>query len=299
MASSEIENINTTVSEVFQAELFPIAEASKPQKETIHYKQALLSGYKFAKEKGFIATNSICDIQHELEPDKGGIRRLPGTKIVDQTTGKVLYSPPEGEDLIRALLKNLDDYFNDMATDIDPLIRNAILHYQFEAIHPFYDGNGRTGSILMVLHLVLSGRLDLPILFESGYINEHRSEYYRLLGEVTSSASWKPWILNILNVIEVQALDTATVIDRMLAMRTELEQKMRLIKPALPVMKILEYLFFNPYYSRERMSSELEVHRNSSLKFLNAMESAGLLKCIFFKREKIFYVPNFLDLLIK
>ena len=237
VASSGIENINTTVSEVFQAELFPIAEASKPQKETLHYKQALLYGYAFARKSGFIATNAIGEIQAILEPDKGGIRGLSGTKIADQASGKVYYTPPEGEELIRSLLKNFDDYFNDMATDVDPLIRNAILHYQFEAIHPYYDGNGRTGRILMVLHLVLSGRLDLPILFVSGYINEHRSDYYRLLREVTSLGNWKPWILYVLNAIESQALDTATTIDKMLAIRSRIEPMMRAIRPSIGTRK--------------------------------------------------------------
>ena len=297
VASSGIENINTTVSEVFQAELFPIAEASKPQKETMHYKQALHFGYEFLKEKGFIATNAIREVQTILEPEKGGIRRLPGTKIADHITGRSYYTPPEGEDLIRSLLKNFDDYFNDMATDVDPLIRNAVLHYQFEAIHPFYDGNGRTGRILMVLHLVLSGRLDLPILFLSGYINENRSDYYRLLREVTASGAWKPWILYVLHAIEVQAINTASVIDRMIAIRERIEPAMREMKPAIPYKEVLEYLFSNPYYSRGRMSEALGVHPNSSLKYLNALEAKKIVTSFSFKKEKVFFMADFLKLL--
>jgi Fic family protein len=297
VASSGIENINTTISEVFQAELWPVAEASKPQKETMYYKKALLSGFAQVREKGFIATNAIIDLQSVLEPERGGIRRLPGTKIADLNSGKVYYTPPEGEDRIRSLLKNFEDYFNDMNSEVDPLIRNAILHYQFESIHPFYDGNGRTGRILMVLHLVLSGRLDLPILFISGYINEHRSEYYRLLREVTSAGAWKPWILYVLNAIEVQAHSTAKTIDAMLALRNSLEPAMRAIKPAIPVKEITEYLLSNPFYSRERLSESLSVHPNSSLKYLNALEKAGLVKSFIVKKEKVFFMERLLSLL--
>lgn len=297
VASSGIENINTTISEVFQAELRPIIEASKPQKETMYYKKALLSGFTQVREKGFIATNAIIDLQSILEPERGGIRRLPGTKIADSNSDKVYYTPPEGEDRIRGLLKNFDDYFNNLNSDIDPLIRNAILHYQFESIHPFYDGNGRTGRILMVLHLVLSGRLDLPILFISGYINEHRSEYYRLLREVTAIGAWKPWILYVLNAIEVQAGSTAKTIDAMLALRNSLEPAMKAIKPAIPVKEISEYLFSNPFYSRERLSESLSVHPNSSLKYLNALEKAGLVKSFTLKKEKVFFMDAFLTLL--
>ena len=297
VASSGIENINTTVSEVFQAELFPIAEASEPQKETMHYKQALLFGNGYVRKNGFIASNSIIEIQSILEPEKPGIRRLPGTKIADQVTGKIYYTPPEGEDLIRSLLKNFDDYFNDTTTDVDPLIRNAVLHYQFEAIHRFYDGNGRTGRILMVLQLVLAGRLDLPILFISGFINEHRSEYYSLLSGVTFSKAWKPWILYVLSAIESQALSTAHTIDKMLELRNRIEPRMRQIKPSMPVKEIIEYLFSNPFYSRGKMSSALSVHSNSSLKYLNALESVSVVQSFTHKREKIFFMKDFLELL--
>lgn len=297
VASSGIENINTTVSEVFQAELFPIIEAPTPQKETLHYKQALLIGHRQIKEKGFCATNAICDLQSILEPEKNGIRTLPGTKIADQISGKIYYTPPEGEDRIRGLLKNFDDYFNQMETEVDPLIRNAVLHYQFEAIHPFYDGNGRTGRILMVLHLVLSGRLDLPILFLSGYINEHRSVYYRLLREVTSQGNWKPWILFVLDAIETQANDTAKTVDQMLTLRNRLEPILRSLKPALPCKDLLEYLFSNPYYTRARLSEWMDVHPNSSLKYLNALEEAGLIDSFHYRREKVFFLGDFLALL--
>ena len=297
VASSGIENIHTTVSEVFQAELFPIEEAPKPQKETLHYKQALLHGHRYLLEKHFLATNGIIEIQSILEPDKPGIRKLPGTKIADQNTGVVYYTPPDGEERLRDYLKNFDDNYNNHTGDVDPLIMNAILHYQFEAIHPFYDGNGRTGRILMVLHLVLSQCLDLPILFLSGYINKNRAEYYRLLRAVSSEGAWKPWILYILQAIETQALSTATTIDAMLQLQVKLEVAMRQIKPVLPVKDLSEYLFSTPFYSRQRLADRLGKHPNSSLKYLNSLEEAGLLTSFSYKREKVFILDEFLKLL--
>lgn len=297
VASSGIENINTTVSEVFQAELFPIEEAPKAQKETLHYKQALLHGHQYLKSKGFLATNAIIDIQSILEPEKPGIRRLPGTKIADQLSGQIFYTPPEGEEHIRRLLKNFDDYYNAREGDIDPLIWNAVLHYQFEAIHPFYDGNGRTGRILMVLHLVLSGGLDLPILFLSGYINQNRSLYYQLLRAVSAENAWKPWILYILQAVETQALSTAATIEAILSLQRKLEETLRTVRPALPVKELSEYLVSTPFYSRQRLAQKLDKHPNSALKYLNTLEEEGLLRSFSLKREKVFVLDSFLGLL--
>ena len=174
VASSEIENIHTTVDESFQDTFIVEAELKKEQKETKNYRKALLTGYELIKKNGFLNTNSFIEIQSVLEPDKPGIRKVPGIKIQNKTTKEIFYTPPEGESLIRNLLKNYEDYFNDFSDDIDPLIKMAVMHYQFEAIHPFLDGNGRTGRILMVLYICLAKRLDLPILFISGYINQQK-----------------------------------------------------------------------------------------------------------------------------
>jgi Fic family protein len=175
VASSEIENINTTLDEAFQVTYFAENELKKEQKETRNYREALNTGYKLVKMQEFLNTNSFLKIQAVLEPDKIGIRKVP-VSIKNSVTGEILYTPPVTENLIRSLLKNFEDFFNNFDEDIDPLIRMAIMHYQFESIHPFLDGNGRTGRILMVLYLCLVSRLELPILFLSGYINRNRKD---------------------------------------------------------------------------------------------------------------------------
>ncbi len=155
------------------------------------YRPALVAGYEHIIKHGFLGTNAFLEIQHLLEPNKGGIRNLPGTRVRNDITGEVYYTPPEGEALIRDLLKNFEDYYNDKTDGVDPLIKAAICHYQFEAIHSFIDGNGRTGRILFVLQLALTNHLNAPILYISGFINKNRNEYYELLRGLPEKNNWK------------------------------------------------------------------------------------------------------------
>ena len=297
VASSGIENINTTVSEIFQAELFPDREKSKAQKETLHYKDALRIGFSLIQKQGFLHTNSFIEIQKILEPTKSGIRKLPGVSIVNSSTGETLYTPPEGEDNIRRLLENYENYFNNFSDDVDPLIKLAILHYQFEAIHPFYDGNGRTGRILMVLHLILAKRLELPILFISGYINQHRSDYYRLLNAVTKDAGWKEWIMFILNAVETQATETAKTVTQIKKMHREYKGKIKEKLPKIYTAELVDYLFANPFYSQQRLSQVLNKERKTAAKYLNSLLEEKLIEAFKFKREKVYYCPELLKLL--
>lgn len=297
VASSGIENINTTVAEVFQAEVFVDREISKEQKETLHYKDALRMGYAFIKKQGFLNTNSFLAIQKILEPNKAGIRKLPGTNIKNSITGDVIYTPPEGEDRILGLLKNYEDHYNSFDGDVDPLVNLAILHYQFEAIHPFLDGNGRTGRILMVLHCILSQRLELPILFLSGYINQHRTEYYRLLDLVTTESAWKEWILFILNAIEIQAAETAKTVVKIKEMREEYKLAIKDKLPKIYSADLVDYLFANPFYSQQRLSQHISKERKTAAKYLNLLVEEGLIEASKIKREKIYFCPKLLKLL--
>jgi len=297
VASSGIENINTTVAEIFQAELFPEKIQSKAQKETLHYKDALRVGFALIKKQGFLNTNSFLEIQKILEPNKSGVRKLPGTSIKNSSTGEILYTPPEGEDLIRELLKNYETYFNNFSDNVDPLIKLAILHYQFEAIHPFYDGNGRTGRILMVLYLILSERLELPILFISGFINKNRSDYYRLLNSVTKNGNWKEWILFILNAIETQSLETAKTVSEIKKMHHQYKETIKNKLPKIYTAELVDYLFANPFYSQQSLAQIVGKERKTSAKYLNSLLNENLIKAFRFKREKIYYCPELLKLL--
>lgn len=297
VASSGIENINTTVAEVFQAELFPGKEVTKEQKETLHYRDALRVGYMLIQKNHFLNTNSFLEIQGILEPNKKGIRKLPGTSIKNSTTGEVRYTPPEGEGNIRDLLKNFENYYNDFSDDIDPLVKMAVLHYQFEAIHPFYDGNGRTGRILMILYLILAKRLELPILFISGYINNNRSEYYRLLRGVDSKEGWVEWILFILNAVETQAAETHETIKSIKELQDSYRERMKVELPKIYSADLVEFLFANPFYNQEQLSKRIGVHVNTAAKYLNSLLEAGFIDSFKHKTAKIYFNEKFLDLL--
>ncbi|OGG58550.1 hypothetical protein A2765_02375 [Candidatus Kaiserbacteria bacterium RIFCSPHIGHO2_01_FULL_56_24] len=302
VASSGVENINTTVSEVFRAELFPAEEATKPQKETLHYKDALVEGLRLVTRNGFLNTNNYIDLQGVLEPKKTGIRRKEQTKepvrIENSVTGETIYTPPEGYDLICELLKNYEEYYNDFSNEdvIDPLIKLALLHYQFEAIHPFRDGNGRTGRILMVLYLVLAKRIDLPVLFLSGYILEHRDEYYRLLRGVTEEGKWKEWVMFILNAVIRQSKDTEETI---MKIKTLMDAyKKMATKESLPnSSSFIDYMFSKPVYTYKDLSEKCDVHKNTAIKYLNDLSSKGVFKKTRFKKEAIFFYPEFIKLL--
>jgi Fic family protein len=297
VASSGIENINTTVEEVFQASLFDESRITKPQKETLHYRDALLSGYEMINQKGFLNTNSFLKIHSILEPDKKGIRRIPGVKIINHATQAVLYTPPENESLIRDLLKNFEDYFNDPDDDVDSLIKVAVCHYQFESIHPFLDGNGRVGRILMVLQLILAKRLELPILFLSGYINQNRAEYYRLLREVTIKGNWKAWVTYILTAIETQSLETTSTVIKIRDLMQYYREKIKSKIPNIYSADLIEFLFSHPIYSQKIMSQELDISRNTSFKYLNTLLDNKYVGVLKLKNENVYYSKKFLDLL--
>ncbi len=298
VASSGIENINTTVEEVFQASLFSESKLTKEQKETLHYKDALLTGFEMIENKGFLNTNSFIQIQSILEPEKKGLRKVPGVKIANSFTGEVLYTPPEGEVLIRELLKNFEDYYNhDEGHEVDPLIKTAVCHYQFESIHPFLDGNGRVGRILMVLQLISAQRLQTPILFLSGYINTHRNEYYRLLREVTSKNNWKEWILYILTAIEEQSKQTTSTVMLIRDLMQEYRDNIKLSLPKLYSADLIEFLFSHPFYSQKIISQNLGLSRNTAFKYLNSLLKKNFVEVLKLKNENMFYSNRFLGLL--
>lgn len=301
--SSGIENINTTVADVFEAELFPEKEETGPRKETLNYKNALLKGYKLVEEKGFININLIIEIQKELEPNKSGIRKISGTKIQSGygKDAKTIYYPPEGYEVILEKLKNLEDYMNtendDFPDQIDPLIKMAIIHYQFESIHPFLDGNGRTGRILMVLYLVFIKRLDVPILFLSNYILKYRTEYYQVLNDATFKQDWKSLILYFLQAIAIQAVKTTSVVldiqNQMLKFRKVLLEK----NPKILNSDFVDTIFTSPMITYESLSKELKIHKNTASKYLNQLAKFGLLERIKYKKEVVFVNQKYLEIL--
>lgn len=202
--SSEIENIITTHDELFKA--MSLENYNNPAaKEVVHYRTALWRGYELVKEKQILTTNMIVEIQELIEKNRTGIRKLPCMVLKNDLTGEIVYTPPDSEHEILMFMSNLEEYINIDFDNVDSLIKLAIIHYQFEAIHPFYDGNGRTGRIINVLYLILKDLLDSPILYLSKFIIRNKIAYYRLLQEVSTKESWEDWVLFILEGIEQTA----------------------------------------------------------------------------------------------
>ena len=299
VASNGVENIYTTVSDVLQAEVLSDTEIRLPEKETLFYREALLKGLDAITQNKKITHEDIIGIQAKLEPEKAGLRKKEEgkvTRIKSSSTGYVIYTPPDDVQVIENLLKNFEEHYNDCQNGIDATVQAAILHYQFEAIHPFIDGNGRTGRILMVLYFILRGRLEVPLLFISAYILKNRIEYYRLLAGVTENGMWKEWILFILKGVEEQAnltKDTIVAVKALIA-----EYKSIATSKNLPAdVDFIDHLFSNPFYTYNRLAKELSVHRNTAVSYLKQLEEAGVLKSMTVKRELVFYYPKFLDML--
>ena len=274
--SSAIENIITTHDELFRAEILKGEKVNQAAKEVENYRAALRQSYVQTKNTGLIRVNDILKIQSIIEPNKAGLRQLPGTVIGNAATGEVVYTPPQHPDEISALLDNLVTYINDDAeSELDPLINMAIIHHQFESIHPFYDGNGRTCRIINILYLVKNNLLDLPILYLSRYIVRTKSEYYRLLQAVRDNGVWEEWILYIIKGIEVTARETIEFINQIKILVADAKQRMRTELPKIYSQELLNNLFFHPYTKVQFVVDQLGVTRITATRYLNELTNKG------------------------
>jgi Fic family protein len=240
----------------------------------------------------------IVDIQEELIETNAGIRKLPGTKLANDKTGQVIYTPPEGEHVIRDLLGNLEKYLND-EHGIDPLIVMAILHYQFEAIHPFYDGNGRTGRIINVLYLTLRELLDLPILYLSSYIINHKTEYYKLLLRVTTHNEWETWIMFILNAIEKTAHDTIKKVNIIHELLKNTIEEVKNKLPDIYTKELVELLFDQPYSKIQLLVEHKIAKRQTAAVYLDQLTKIGILKKTRVGKEALFLNRKLFDVFSK
>ncbi len=274
--SSAIENIITTYEDIYK-EMVTKKPISKASKEVLNYKKAIEYGFQQLQDKGFISTNSIIEIQRMIEPHKGGIRKLPGTVIMNMDTSEIVHTPPQEEHEIRELLKNLEDFINTNNT-YDPLINMALIHFQFESIHPFYDGNGRTGRILNILYLVLKQKLQTPILYLSKYIIEHKSTYYRLLKicneDVSYIADMVSFILDgIINTSKYTINLILKINDLILMTKAEIKKRMNDMYSDEMVHHLFSYLYTKNEYFKEA----LHISRPTATKYLKALEKEGFL----------------------
>ena len=285
--SSEVENIITTHDELFK--VMSISNYNNPSaKEVVNYRMALWHGYELIKKNRFLSTNMIIEIQQIIENNRAGIRKLPGTVLKNETTGEVIYTPPYGEEELLSLMTNLETYINQDDERTDLLVKLAIIHYQFESIHPFYDGNGRTGRILNVLYLVLSELLDSPILYLSKYIIKHKDEYYRLLQGVRTNENWEDWIIYMLKAIEETAKNTLKIIKEINVLIEQTSDDIKIALPKLYSKELVDLLFYEFYTKIIYIQNGLGISRRTASEYLIALEKSGFLVSRKVGKEKIY-----------
>ncbi len=276
--SSAIENIITTHDDIYKAGLNLDGFKSLNAKEVQNYISALKLGFELISKNKILTNNDIIDIQSELEKNNAGFRKVPGTALKNATTGEIVYTPPQDYKTIQDLMTNLEQFINDeQLSNFDPLVKMAIIHYQFESIHPFYDGNGRTGRIINVLYLVMKDLLDLPILYLSRYIIENKGEYYKLLQEVRKTGNFENWVIYLLNGVEQIAKETIILIGKIRELIFEYKNLLR-DNYKFYSQDLLNNLFKHPYTKIEFIQKDLGVSRITAAKYLNQLASDGLLK---------------------
>ena len=293
--SSALENIVTTHDELYRA-MSQSGYKNPAAKEVVSYRSALWYGFQLVRQSGLLTTNMIIDIHAHIDTNHGGIRKIPGTILRNDATGATIYTPPSGEQQILDLMSNLERYINEDFNGIDPLIKMAVIHYQFESIHPFYDGNGRTGRIINVLYLILKDLLDSPILYLSRYINRNKTAYYRLLQEVRTDNNWQDWSVYILTGVEETAEETLALVKRINA---EVEDMTADIKEKLPKIyskELVDLLFYEFYTKIGYVADSLGVSRRTAVNYLSALEENGFLVSEKIGKERIYQNKRLFDL---
>ncbi len=274
--SSEIENIVTTHDELFKDEVLPEAFANPAAKEVMRYRQALRVGFELVRQSGLLTSNHIIQIQGELERNNAGFRKLPGTALKDGA-GRTVYTPPQDPEEIKALMRDLERFMNESDLfDADPLIKMALIHHQFESIHPFYDGNGRTGRIINVLYLVKEGLLDIPVLYLSQHIVRNKRTYYDLLQRVRMDDVWEDWVLYLLEAVEITAGRTLLTVQAIKTALMDYKHRIR-DQHKFYSQDLINNLFGHPYTKIEFLQRDLKVSRMTATRYLDALSDTGFL----------------------
>jgi Fic family protein len=275
--SSAIENIITSHDELYKSQLDLRGFKSISAKEVQNYFSAMMMGYSLVKEQNLITNSTIKKIQSELEQNNAGYRSQPGTKLKNDTTGEIVYVPPQNPDDILTLMDELVTYIHQREEDeVDPLIRMAVIHHQFESIHPYYDGNGRTGRILNILYLILEGLQDLPILYLSRFIIRNKETYYRLLQTVRDQNEWEEWLIFMIDGVQETALDTLQIIRDIKELMLKFKHRIR-ADYKFYSQDLINNLFKHPYTKIELVVEELQVSRLTAANYLNLLADDGIL----------------------
>lgn len=292
--SNEIENINTTTIKVLQQEAIKSEKVSWPEKEVLYYREAILSWFRLLREQWGIWYNTLLSLQSKIEPNKPWVRKLPWT-IISNSLWEVLYTPPNGEDNINKLLKNLEVFINNFDDEIDAFIKMPVIHYQFEAIHPFSDWNWRTWRILNILYLILAKKLDYPILFMSEYINETKSKYYTLLNKTTKTGDYSDFIIYILKWIIKQAENTSKKIVKIKELIEKTESNIKELN--IDYHKIAIILFSQPFQTLSNFENEMWVSRATANRYIDKLEDKWIIRSIKIWKNKLIYIKEFIDLI--
>jgi Fic family protein len=294
--SSEIENIVTTHDELFRQASGADGPESVAAKEVLRYRHALQLGWDLVREHGLITNNHLLRIQRELEPNKPGFRKTPGTRLEDQN-GRVVYTPPQDANRVVELMNELETDYNAEDGTLDPLVRMAVLHHRFESIHPFHDGNGRAGRILNVLFLLKEGLLDLPVLYMSGPIVRSKSEYYRLLQAVRDHGAWEEWALFMLGAVAESARSGITLVTGIRSALLEVKHRVRRDFHKFYSQDLVNNLFAHPYTKIQFVEDELGVTRVTAAKYLDALAEGGVLTKMKVGRNSYYINERLVELL--
>jgi Fic family protein len=294
-ASSELENIVTTSDALFRYAQIEDQTPDAATKEALLYRTALDRGFRSLSARP-LSANTAVDVCAQIKGIAVQIRRVPGTALGNQSSGEVIYTPPEGEALLREKLANWERFIHEEAA-VDPLIRMAIAHYQFEAIHPFVDANGRTGRVLSLLILVQLGLLEMPVLYLSRAIIRSKADYYRLLLGVTVESRWEEWILYMLNAVAETAVWTTDKIKAIQQLQGHAAEYIRALAPKIYSRELVDTIFTQPYCRIQNLVDARIAKRQTASVYLKALEAIGVLKEIRVGREKLFIHPNFVRLL--
>lgn len=295
-ASSEIENIITTNDDLYQAFVADKKYDNPATKEVINYKEAIWIGLRQLETKPFITTNLCVELVQCIKQNTAGIRTTPGTTLSNKK-GETIYTPPSGEEVIRAKMANLESFINDNST-IDPLIKMAISHYQFEAIHPFSDGNGRTGRIILLLQLKLEKLLDVPALFLSGYIIKYKNEYYKGLRNITEKNDWSKFIIYMLDMVEKTAIDGLNRLESITKLMDLTGHRVKETLPKVYSKDLVEVIFRLPYTKRQNLIDIGLGTPKTVGNYLSALEDKGFLTSIRVGKEKLYLNEKLMRILV-
>ena len=304
--SSEVENIVTTQDDLYRAGLDPSHQfINAATKEVLFYREAINEGFRMVRNKCILTLNDIKHVQEILEQNTAGFRTTPGTQLKRENDGAVIYTPPQDGMAIIRYMSNLEQFINDdHLSQLDPLIKMAIIHHQFESIHPFYDGNGRTGRIINILYLVITGLLDLPILYLSRYITHNKGEYYRLIQAIRdkntdNAAEWEAWILFMLKGVEVTAEDTISLVKNIGRLMAEYKNVIRPDFGSKYNHELLNGLFYHPYTKIDHVVANMQVSRQTASKYLDRIVALGLLKKEKMGKENYYINTRLMNLFIE